>query len=161
MGPGDIGDEAGVIRNADAMPESAFTLTRPDGFVPAHHRLRAIRVPMNKAPMAMNRRSSAILIGRGRDAFAPENPGRALSTGWHDVGTGKIHETTHAITRCSKQKPTLDLATSMSVANSVSSLMPLRYIYSCQGIRVLTNVSCAPISWDREMRNVTGPTHVR
>ena len=87
-----------MIRNADAMQESAFTVTKPDGFVPAHHPLWAIRVPMNKAPTAMNRWSSAILAGSGRDALAPENPGRALSTGWHHVGTGKTHETTHAIT---------------------------------------------------------------
>jgi len=43
-----------MVRSADAMQESAFTVTKPDGFVPAHHPLRAIRVLMNKAPTAMN-----------------------------------------------------------------------------------------------------------
>ena len=136
-----------MIRNADAMQESAFTVTKPDGFVPAHHPLWAIRVPMNKAPTAMNRWSSAILAGSGRDALAPENPGRALSTGWQHVGTGKTHETTHAITAGSKHEVTLHLAASMSVANSVNPHLPLRYIYSCRGIRVLTNITCAQYSW--------------
>jgi hypothetical protein len=141
MAPVDIGDQAGLIRNAGAMQESAFPVTKPDGFVPAHHRLRAIRVPINKAPMALNRQSSANLAGSGHDAFAPENPGRGYSTGWLHGGTGKIHETTDTITPCSKHEVTLHLPASMSVANSVNSLMSLRYIYSCWGIRVLTNIS--------------------
>lgn len=63
------------------------------------------------------------------------------------MGTGKTHETTAAVTRCSKHQVVPHLVASISLANSVNSLVPLGYLYSCRGMRVLTNITCARYSW--------------
>jgi hypothetical protein len=143
LGRGDIGGEAGVIRSADAMPEGSFGVATLDGFVPAHHPLRARRVPMSTPSMAMNRRSKVTLAGNRRDASAPEDQGRALSTGRCHGGTGKTDATMDALAHRGKPQTMPPLAGPFSVAHFVDSVLPLRYLYSCRRIRVLTNVTCA------------------
>jgi hypothetical protein len=125
LGRGGIGGEAAMTRSADAMQEGAFTVAKLDGFVPAHHPLRAIRVPMSTPSMAMNRRSNVILAGNGRDAFAPEEPGRALSTAQrHSMCTANAVHTPDAITRYSKHQVIPHFIACIFGANSITSLMP-------------------------------------
>ena len=151
-----------MIRNADVTQESAFTVTKPDGFMPPHHPLRAIRVPVNKASTAVIRWSSAILAGSGRDTFAPEEPGQALSTAQrHSMCTANALHTPDAITRHNKHQVIPHFIAWIFGANSITSLMPPLYFYSCHGIRVLTNISCARILWDLEMCHMSRPTHVQ
>jgi transposase len=66
------------MRGTDDLQETLFSFTSLEGFVPADHPLRAVRVLVNEALRGLNGLFDAIYAENGRASIAPEKLMRAL-----------------------------------------------------------------------------------